>query len=229
MGETYEQKRIWEMDFFRGIALILMIIFHLVFDLKEFAQVSVNYASGFYYYVGKIAGISFIILAAISCYFSKSNMKRGLQILGMGIAITIVSHIYNPSYGIKFGILHFLGISIIIYPIFKDVNKWFLLVLGTLIIILGNYFKLINMPFDYLFIFGLTGDLFVSADYYPLLPWFGVFLYGIFIRQILYSEKKSLFSFHPRNNIISTLGRHTFIIYLVHQPLILLIIWAVLR
>lgn len=228
MGETFSRKRIWEIDFFRGIALILMIIFHIVFDLKEFADVPVNYVSGFYYYVGKAAGILFILIAAVSCYFSTNNLKRGLQVLGMGILITIVSHLYNPSYGIKFGILHFLGVSIIIYPLFKDMNKWLLVILGTLIIILGNYFKLINMPFDYLFIFGLSSDLFVSADYYPLLPWFGVFLYGIFIRKILYKEKRSLLQGDLKGNIINYLGRHTFIFYLVHQPLILLTIWLVL-
>jgi len=229
MGEGFNHKRIWEIDFFRGIALILMIIFHVVFDLKEFAHVSVNYVSGFYYYIGKSAGILFILLAAISCHFSKSNTKRGLQILGMGLVITLVSHLFNPSYGIKFGILHFLGTSIIIYPLFKDINKWLLLIFGTIIIILGNYFKLINMPFDYLFIFGLSSELFISADYYPLLPWFGVFLYGIFISKLLYREKKSLFSFLPRFNFVSYLGRHTFSIYLIHQPLIILLIWLAIR
>lgn len=216
--------RLWEIDFFRGVALILMIIFHLVFDLKEFGQVEINYSSGFFYYLGKVAGNLFILLAAISCTLSKNNLHRGLKILGFGLVITLVSHIYNPSYGIKFGILHFLGVSILIYPLFKGLHRYNLLILGTLIIGLGYYVRSIYMPFDYLFPLGLTGNLFVSADYYPIFPYFGVFLYGIALSKILYPTRRSLFRIDFSHNSINYLGRHTLVIYLIHQPILMFLV-----
>ncbi len=216
--------RIWEIDFLRGIALLLMIIFHLLFNLKEFYGYPVQYNSGVYFYIGKLSAILFMVISAISSSFSRNNVRRGVKFLAVGMLITAASHLYNPDYGIKFGILHFIGTCILLYPLFRGLNKYLLPVLGTIVIILGQYLDSIYMPHNYLFIFNLTGSAWVSADYYPLLPWLGVFLYGIALGKFIYPERKSLFSFTPPMNPFSYLGEHTLFVYLVHQPLLLMAI-----
>lgn len=217
-------RRIWEIDAVRGIALVLMIVFHFLFDLREFYGFPVQYNSGVYYYIGKVSGILFILISAISCAFSFSNLRRAVKFLGVALAITIGTHLYNPAFGIRFGILHFLGTCILLYPLFRDLNKYVLALLGTMIIIVGRYFGGLSADNNYWFLFNLTSNTWVSADYYPLFPWLGVFLYGIALGKTLYHRKQSLVKWCPGSNFFGYIGRHTLLVYLAHQPLLLLFI-----
>lgn len=221
------RARIWELDFLRGIALILMIYFHVIFDLYEFYNVPVSYYSGINYYIGKTSAILFMLLSGISSSLSRSNIKRGLKILGIALVITLVSHLYNPDFGIKFGILHFLGICMLLYPLFSKLNKYLLILIGTGIIVLGRFISNISVANDYLFPFGIYSPTFVSSDYYPLIPWLGVFLYGIALGKFLYSKKQSIIPFEIDDNPVSIIGRHTLTVYLLHQPVILAILWLI--
>lgn len=219
----YQQKkkvRIWELDFFRGIALILMIYFHTVYDLKEFYNLPVAYEAGFNFYIGKLSAILFMLISGVSTYLSRSTTKRGLRVLLYAMILTVVSHLFNSYYGVKFGILHFLGLSMILSPLFKKINKYLLIIIALIIISLGDFMVNISTPFTFLFPLGIMGPGFLSSDYYPLIPWFGVFLIGMVLGQFLYTEKRSLFSFSLEHNLISKAGQNTLIIYLLHQPII---------
>ncbi|GAB4264318.1 heparan-alpha-glucosaminide N-acetyltransferase [Thermincola ferriacetica] len=215
-----ERKRIWELDFLRGIALILMIIFHFLYDLNEFFHYPVAYYTGVYYYIGKVSVILFMLISGISSSLSRNNLKRGLRLLIIAMGITAVTHLWQAKWGIKFGILHFLGVSIMLYPALARLPSIALPVLGTLVIWAGRFLP--EVSFDYLFPLGIKSSNFVSGDYYPLIPWLGVFVYGVFLGKVLYKNHKSLlkFRFSPQNPV-NYLGAHTLLIYLIHQPLLL--------
>lgn len=225
MNITNKKERIWELDFLRGIALIFMVYFHVIYDLREFFNYPVSYASGINFYIGKASALLFMLISGISCSLSKNNINRGLKVLGAALIITIATHLYNPDYGVKFGILHFLGISMLFYPLFSKINKYILIILGTAIILLGSFLSKVTVTVDYLFPIGLTSSSFISSDYYPLIPWFGVFLYGTALGNLLYTKRQSLFTISLENNMISKAGRKTFLLYLVHQPLIILMLF----
>jgi len=227
--EKTKTHRIWELDFLRGIALIMMIYFHAIYDLKDIFGYNVVYSTGINRWIGRISAIMFIFISGISSTLSKSNLKRGLKVLGAGVAISIVTYLYDPELVIKFGILHFLGVSMLLYPLFRKLHPVALLLAGTAVILAGNAVSQINAANDCFFVFGLTSSNFFSSDYYPLLPWFGVFLYGVAAGKFLYPAKKSLFRFTLRDNIISCAGRNTFIIYLIHQPVIIAVITIIDR
>lgn len=216
--------RIWEIDFFRGIALVLMVFFHLLYDLKEFYGYPVSYNSGIFYYIGKASGILFIIISAISTGFSRNNRVRAGKFLTAALLITVATHIYDPGFGIKYGILHFLGTCVLLYPLFRNIGQYSLALLGTVIIISGQYLGRLDIGHSYLFLFNLTGPGWTSADYYPLFPWLGVFFYGMAIEKILYPGRVSLIRFKPQRDFLSFIGRHTFLVYLLHQPVLLLVI-----
>lgn len=224
MDRIQKKERIWELDFLRGIALILMVYFHAVYDLKEFYNYPISYDEGMNFYIGKASALLFMLISGISCSLSKHNINRGLKVLGIALTLTLATHLYNPNYGIKFGILHFLGISMLLYPLFSTINRYLLLLIGTTIILLGTFLSKVNMTVDYFFPLGLTTDSFISSDYYPLLPWFGVFLYGIALGKLFYAKKQSLFNFSLKDNLIGRMGKKTLILYLIHQPLTLLIL-----
>lgn len=222
MGE--KKLRIWEIDFLRGIAIILMVIFHVAFDLNDIYNFPVACDKGIFYFAGKTAAILFITIAGISCSFSRNNIKRGLKVFSAAMAVTIATYIFTPGLTIKFGILHFLGISMMLYPLLKKMNNSFLLLSGTLSIAAGYYISKVVMLYDYLFPLGLHGNNFASGDYYPLFPWIGLFMFGIVIGRTLYYKKKSLFKLQVQKNPIMFMGRHSLLIYLIHQPVILLVL-----
>lgn len=216
--------RIWELDFLRGIALMMMVYFHFIYDLRELYDYPVNYTNGLNFYIGRVSAILFMLLSGISSSFSKSNAKRGLKVLGAAMLITISTHLYDLEYGIKFGILHFLGVSMLLAPIFIKLNKYVLIWLGAGILLLGGFVSKINTSVNYLFPLGITDSSFASSDYYPLVPWFGVFLIGLALGKFLYKDKRSVFSFDLNDNGINMAGRYTLLIYLFHQPLIIIIL-----
>ncbi|SHK40267.1 heparan-alpha-glucosaminide N-acetyltransferase [Desulforamulus aeronauticus] len=219
--------RIWELDFLRGVAILLMVIFHFIYDLNAFYQVPIQYDQGLVYYIGKAAATLFIIIAGISSSLSRSNIKRGIKLLLWGMVITLATAITVPGSNIIFGILHFLGASILLYPLFKRQKPLLLLFEGTVIILAGIALDNITISNNWLAPLGLPAEDFVSVDYYPLMPWFGLFLYGVAWGQILYHDKKSLFYFRPRYSLLSTLGKHSLLIYLIHQPVLLLFFYLI--
>ncbi len=227
MDQAKVKRRIWELDFFRGIALFFMVYFHLVYDMKEFFGYDVVYGKGLNFYIGKASVTLFILISGISCSLSRSNVKRGLKLLGVALLVSLFSYLYNPEFVIKFGIIHFFAAAMLLYPLFSRLPNSLLLVLGTLIIALGQWTSRLNVSFDYLFPFGVTSPGFTSSDYYSLIPWLGLFLYGIVLGKTLYSKKESLFNFSLPSNPISFMGQHTLLLYVIHQPLIVGVLWVI--
>lgn len=225
---AFKKERIWELDFFRGLALLAMIYFHGVFDLKALYNLDINIHSGPNYYIGKFSAILFIFISGISCLFSRSNVKRGIRVMLCAVCITLITYIFDAELIIAFGILHFLGVCMIISPMLKNLNKYLLILTGSAALFTGIYLiPKINVSYNFFFPFGITNGNFKSSDYYPLLPWVGVFLFGMAFGKIIYKNKKSILGINPGQNPINLLGRHTLVIYMVHQPLTIAILTAV--
>jgi len=218
--------RLWEIDFFRGIAIVLMVIFHTIVDLKDFYGYDIDYMSGFWSYVGKLSAILFILISGISSTFSKNNIKRGIIVFSFGMLLTLVTYIYDQSFFIRFGILHFLGISMILYGLISRAKLSYLLVISVAAISLGQIFDGMTVNTPFLFPIGLRNDSFSSLDYYPLLPWFGLFLIGVLIGKTIYTNKKAIFNVKVKYDPLSYLGKHSLFIYLIHQPVILVLLHA---
>jgi len=227
--KKYKSDRIWELDFLRGIALVLMIYFHVIFDLVDIFGVKISYTNGINYFIGKISVILFIFISGISSTLSKSNLKRGAQVFAIAMGITVVTHLVGNDLGVKFGILHLLGICMILYGLFKKVDSRILVILGLVIILAGLYFEGITLGNDYLFMFNLISPNFTSSDYYPLFPWMGIFLFGLVGGRYVYRDRKSILGFKLKDNPLLMAGRNTLMIYIIHQPIILLILTGIFK
>ncbi|MEM4318454.1 MAG: heparan-alpha-glucosaminide N-acetyltransferase [Candidatus Pacearchaeota archaeon] len=235
-------QRFFEIDLLRGIAVIMMIVFHFVFDLDFFKVASLNLDNYFWLVFARATAIIFIFLVGLSLTISysrkkaqqdgfKKYLKRGLKILSLGFIITLVTFIAFPQWTIWFGILHFIGLSIIIaYPLLVLSKKKyfnFVILFLVLITIIGGF--LINRysyDFPYLLWLGLEPSTFYTFDYFPLLPWFGVVMLGIFVGKLVYKQGKSPLKqkqVFPLK-LFTFLGRHSLIIYLLHQPVLSLLI-----
>ena len=231
--------RFWEIDSLRGIAIVFMITFHVFFDLGYngiFPSVSGNIPISI---IGKIAFIMFLFISGISLSLSYSKtlskgekpvftkyLKRGLYVFGYGLIITVVTKLYLKDGFIIFGILHLIGVSIIIsYPLLRFVKLNF--ILGILVLISGFFLSVLSLPFPWLLWLGLKPENFYTLDYFPIFPYYGLVLLGIAFGNHYYKSYKRRFYLSDLSSksfvkFFGFLGRHSLFIYLVHQPIIIL-------
>jgi len=240
----YSSKRFWEIDVLRGIAIIMMIIYHLCYDLYFLGDFPIKIYSLSWTLFQRTTASLFLLLVGTSLTISYSklkskyqrkelffrNLKRGIKILTWSVVITIFTFIFLSNGVILFGILHLIGVSIIIsFPLLD--YKYKNLALGLIVISMGVYLS--NFTFDttYLLWLGFEPNFFFSFDYFPILPWYSVVLIGIFLGNLIYPESKRRFDIPDfSGNIVSRslsfLGKHSLKIYLIHQPIIIMLLYA---
>ncbi|WP_347488199.1 heparan-alpha-glucosaminide N-acetyltransferase [Desulfoscipio sp. XC116] len=222
-------RRLREIDILRGIALALMIVYHLLYDLNVFFNFSIAYDKGLFYLTGKSAAVLFILVAGISSSFSRNNIYRGLKLITWGCVIFLITYIVVPGSNIVFGILQFLGVCLLLYPMFKNISSSVLAAAGTAIILIDEFIAQLSVSQNWLVPLGFREPSFSSVDYFPLIPWLGVFLWGLSISKIIYKQKNSLIK--AENKLFkpfSAIGKHTLVIYLVHQPIIMAALYLII-
>lgn len=213
-------RRIWEIDILRAIAIILMVIFHIVYDLNEFVGLDIDYLSGFWYWEGKTSALMFIFLAGISSGFSKNTVKRGIKVLIFAMVITLVTYIFYREQYIRFGILHLLGTSMILFPLLKKMNNILLFISAVFIVLTAISIKSTLVDTSLLLPFGVMYRGFVTLDYYPISPYLSVFILGILAYKMFYYKGQSIFKFHYENEYLSMISKNSLAIYLIHQPVL---------
>ena len=220
------KKRIWELDALRGLCILMVLAFHLIFDLVEvFRLVRWDYP-GWFLLLRDWGGLIFLILSGICVTLGSRSVRRGLTVLGCGMACTAVTVSmtffgFHPSMIIWFGVLHCLGTCMLLWPLFQKYPWWALLLLGLTGIALGFLFLRLRVDTVWLIPLGLMFPGFASSDYFPLLPHLGFFLTGTALGKTLYGKKRSLFPSAPRwAEPLTFCGRHSLWIYLLHQPVL---------
>jgi uncharacterized membrane protein len=224
--------RIWEIDFLRGLSIILMVGYHLLYDLGAMAGVksllgfttdlsTPAWLAAQYFFAGL-----FVVLSGISSTLSRGNVRRSIKLLAVALLVTAVTFFYNRAATIHFGILHCLGVSILAYGLaFEKVRASVSAAVGAAVLVLGAVLpfalKSAAIRFDWLLPLGIHSPFYSSFDYFPLLPWFGVFLAGVSLGKSVYASKRSLIRRRLPVTFINFAGRHSLLIYIIHQPIIL--------
>jgi len=235
-GYTSTHNRFWEIDLLRTIAIVGMITFHTLyllnyFDIHNTGVPGVPY--GFWWWFPKVTGGTFIFLAGVSLTITHSRSKRmsgfmlrGLKIFAWGIGITLITWLISREGYVRFGILHFFGIAFILAPFFTRF-RFINLILGIALMAIGIYLQeqRVFVDFPWLLWLGLMPRGFWTMDYWPLLPWFGLFLVGMFCGKILYPQGNRRFNIHEFNDPVTSAltlpGRHPLVIYLAQWPVVI--------
>lgn len=242
-------ERYWELDACRGVAILLMVTYHLVFDLAFFGYYDIPVTSGLWRLYGRTSAILLLLLVgvALTIGYERSAIRqgrpppyraylgRGAKLLGWGIVITLLSWTYLGRPVILFGILHLIGAAVMLAYPFLRLGKTNAIV-GLTFLLAGVWVNGIPVTQPWLLWLGLRPHLFHQLDWFPLLPWFGLVLMGVAGGAYLYPTGKRRFDLpawnsQPGINQLAWLGRHSLLIYLAHQPALMgvLVLVAFLR
>jgi uncharacterized membrane protein len=241
-----DRTRFAEVDSFRGVAVLGMVIYHVLFDLSIIGLIEVGIQNTYFEVLAEVTAASFFVIVGVSMYISfsreerkgenpmlraKKYISRGLKLVGLGAIITGITYLLYPEFAVLFGALHFIGSSVILSYILLELTRTLELpgkvlaygiVLGVVFWLAGPVSKLeVSHPF--LIWLGTVPPGFQSLDYFPLLPWFGFVVSGLILGQLVYPQGRrrvNFFEFGARP--AQFLGRNALIIYFAHQPAIYL-------
>ena len=243
MKDKIIKKRYDQIDVLRGIFFIPMFIFHLF----SFYDLTSNFTTRLSYnkiltYLGYVRNL-YIILAGYSLHLSwksyqetQINLNKKPTIFGFikyrfirsgniafnALIITIISHILYPSYGIKFGILHFIAFgTLLLSPIatFENINITIFFSIIWLYITSYNLIPIVNPIID-----TITGNFihYSAADYFPLNRNLILLIFGLFLGQTIHPKLKP----HNINNIYKFMGQNSLELYTIHFIIIMILYWC---
>lgn len=222
-----QKKRVLLLDSYRGFVIIHMVLFHLLYDINMVFEKNTDwYSSSGTTIWQRFICFSFIIVSGmVWSYGKEKSIKRGLLLNFWGLVISICVFIFLPSEAIWFGVLNLLGCcTLLTYALDRFLSRIPIFAGATLFLFLFFLFENIKIPSDtlghvLLVPLGFPPSTFSSSDYFPLVPWFFLFLFGYYLNPIM--EKTGFIQafgnihFSP----LTKLGRYSLWVYLLHQPI----------
>lgn len=232
-------QRVHLLDEIRGTAILLMVCYHAGYDLAAIFGVDIPFFfSAQMNLLRDIMGGSFFLISGCSCRLSRSNLRRGLQTLLFALIMSAVTWIVIPEQVILFGVLHCLSCCMLLFAL---LGSWFdrIKPLPGALLSAAAFYLCFTIPSGlfgglsyrfalprtlyecgFLFPLGFPSPRFFSSDYYPLLPWFFLFLCGAYLGVYIQGNRFPAWCYRLHLRPLAFIGRHTLLIYLLHQPLI---------
>lgn len=237
-------------DLFRGIAILSMVFYHFLWDLVFLGGTVLPWYRGTAGYLWQQSICwTFIFVSGFSLALSlrhrkrASAFKKGLLLMGIGCLITMATLLFMPAHPIWFGVLFLLGSSALVMSLLGGRTKlpapaallFFVLCFVVTRNVPSGFLGFERLtgpalpPFLYTYglagaFFGFAGNGFFSADYFPFIPWFFLFASGFFTCRSLLKDGTLPSPFSSGSGPVAFLGRHSLLVYLIHQPLLLVLI-----
>ena len=238
MSASAADRRFHLVDALRGLALVNMLGMHALYDVNVVFGRDPGWAARPWVHLWQqYICWSFILIAGFAyAWGRKKNLRRGIVLNLLGLAITAVTLLFVPQEAIWFGILNFMGCAILLtLALEKGLDR---LPAGAglaLCAILFRFFFRVNagrlgfglrVPAALYRIWPLTPlgfphPDFRSSDYFPLLPWIFLFWCGFYAKRLFDRSPALMRAARIRIPLLSWLGRRTLWIYVLHQPVLM--------
>ncbi|MGB7285320.1 MAG: heparan-alpha-glucosaminide N-acetyltransferase [Salaquimonas sp.] len=235
---AHKPSRLAVLDLTRGLALVAMTLFHFGWDLEMFGFVGSGFASqpSMVWFARCIAS-TFLFLVGFSLFLAHhkginwpSFIKRLLMVFGAALIITIATWFATPDIFIFFGILHNITLASLLGLLFLRVSA-ILNVLAAVVVLALFWFAKSNL-FDapYWWWTGLNAFTPRSSDYVPIFPFFAAVLLGMAASKITLANGwieswSQIKSENGPSRLLQFIGRHSLVYYLVHQPIMIAILY----
>ena len=225
------KKRIWEVDAFRGICVLGMVLTHLIYDVVDLYDLVRWEYPPFFVFLKDWGGVLFLVISGISATLGSHSARRGLLVLGCSLVVSGVTvgmyllGMADRGMIIYFGVLQCLGVCMLAWTVLKKLPTWALTALGVVLAAAGVYIRgrIFGTP-EWMMPLGFIFPGFVSPDYFPLLPNLGFFLLGGALGRAVYPRKESLFPSVQGERgfpgFLCLCGRWSLPIYMLHQPVL---------
>jgi len=239
--------RLQKLDIFRGIAILLMIIFHINYSLLNIFNIdALNFSKIFWFIEGRISALLFIFIAWISFLLAEKKywnkiIKKYIKVIALlswiSLLISLSTFLFFTEQYIRFWIIHFFALSFLLMLLFR-LFKYYNFLFWIIFIIYWFYFIPV-IESKYFYFLWFTYNWFSSAYYYPILPYLWIILLWYSLGLLLYNKNKlDIFKLKPYsnkfilkkifiilNNFFEYMWKKSLIIYLIHQPIIIFIIY----
>lgn len=232
-------QRLDRLDALRGLAIVWMAVFHFCFDLNHFGwlQPRQNFYADPFWTLQRTAIVSLFLFCAgmsqaVALHAGQSwsrFWRRWLQIAGCAVLVSAGSAWMFPGSWISFGVLHGIALMLVLTRLAGPrLPGPALLALGGLLVLLP--FFIVHPIFDSRLTnwVGLVTHKPVTEDYVPLLPWWGVMLWGLAAgRWLLRARPGWLGGAVPgAGRPLAALGRWSLTFYMLHQPVLIGLLMA---
>lgn len=238
---TTRAVRLPIIDALRGFAVAQMIVYHFIYDLDYFGWVDLAMNRDHPWVAWRTAIVTqFLLLVGVSLVLRSAYKpgwgdfwRRWAEVAGAAALVSAGSwFVFGPRF-IWFGILHFIAAALILGRLALPLGRWNLL-LGLTVLLAGLTYSHPFFGTAVTSVIGFAPDKPRTEDYVPLFPWLGVVLMGMGLASVwrdrafeLAPAAQALNAAPPR--LLVLLGTWALTVYLVHQPLLMGLLWVVKR
>lgn len=216
-----------------------MIAYHFTFDLTYYRALNIDFNhTPFWLGARAFIVILFLALVGVSLHLATARgfnrrgyFRRLLMLVACAALVSLASYQMFPRTFIYFGILHFIAVASVLGLVF---TRWYWtnLLLGIALIAAGLLYHDAAFDSRLLSAIGFMTYKPLTEDYVPLLPWFGVVLIGMFLGRSVFAREPAATwvrwnSAHPLARLLAFGGRHSLLIYMLHQPVMLAVLYLI--
>jgi uncharacterized membrane protein len=236
--------RVEAVDLARAVALLAMAHYHLIWDLETFGYLDPGTAgSGWPKLYARGIASTFLFLVGFSLVLAQwpvlkteKFLRRLATVVGAALIVSVGTYIAFPEAFIFYGILHSIAVSSVVGLLFLRLPPLITLLAGAAVVALPFFYFSPVFDTPWLVWTGLSESLPRALDFVPFFPWFGPVLIGIAVARLARANGvvEWMARWRPGEmpqwktllRPLDFIGRHSLAFYLVHQPVLIALVWS---
>lgn len=240
--ETGGTRARWQLlDLLRGVAILAMVVFHFAWDLYYFGYSSVDVTQVFGWVVfQKSILTSFLLLVGVGLVLGHGGgirwpafWRRWAFLVVAALLTTAGTYWMFPDYFVFFGVLHAIALFSLMALPFLRLRWWITALVGVAVISANFAWNDARFEDRWLAWIGFWPTSPPTSDVVPVFPWFGVVLLGVALMRLIMASSLRVGISAWRSDLpvekgVAWLGRWSLPFYLLHQPVIIGVLYAIM-